>query len=55
MIKKKYYHAIKKRRNGEVVTHLWHLEPEKAQSRLSKSYDFIIPLERKPRNEFAYE
>lgn len=47
---KRYYSATKKNRAGQAVTHIWHLDPEKAMARLSRSYDFIIPLDRKPRN-----
>lgn len=47
---KRYYAATKRNRSGQVTTHIWKLDPEKAMSKLSKSYDFITPLDRKPRN-----
>ena len=45
---KHYYNCIRKR-NGIITNDIWHCTQGTA-SNIAKAYDFIIPLERKPRN-----
>ena len=52
-MKKRYYSAIRQINNVTTID-IWHVEPNKALQVL-KGYDFIIPLDRKPRNSFILE
>lgn len=45
---KRYYNLIRKR-NDTIQSDIWHCTQTTASS-IAKAYDFIIPLERKPRN-----
>ena len=45
---KHYYNCIRKR-NNTITNDIWHCTQATA-SNVAKAYDFIIPLERKPRN-----
>lgn len=47
--KKTYWQCITRNSAGDILTTIWH-GTESAIARLVKRYDFIIPLDRKPRN-----
>lgn len=50
---KHYYNLIRKR-GDTIQSVLWHCTHETALS-VAKSYDYIIPLERKPRNTDRFD
>lgn len=45
---KRYYNLIRKR-NDAIQSDIWHCTTSTALS-IVKAYDYIIPLDRKPRN-----
>lgn len=47
--KKTYWQCITRNSTGDILTTIWH-GTESSISTLIKRYDFIIPLDRKPRN-----
>lgn len=47
--KKTYWQCITRNSTGDILTTIWH-GTESAIATLVKRYDFIIPLDRKPRN-----
>ena len=48
-MKKTYWQCLSRTTGGEIAITLWH-GTEPAIAALTKRYDFIIPLDRKPRN-----
>lgn len=49
-MKKRYYQAINIYDGTSIITYVWHCTEQVAANVISKTCDFIIPLERKPRN-----
>ena len=49
-MKRKQYYLAAKFLGGKMIRDVWHCSHETALS-LTQSYDFILPLDRKPRKE----
>lgn len=48
-MKKRYYQAVNIYEGSDVITTIWHCTEQVAATIISKTCDFIIPLDRKPR------